>query len=266
MMFRIFSVLCLLSSVLCSQSYAKQPFEEMVKQVGIDQKLDQNVPLNLTFNDENGRSVELGRYFGMQPVVLVLVYYECPMICNLVLQGVVKAFRVLQFEPGKEFQVVVASIDPKEKPELAAQKKENMLKEYKRPESEHGWHFLTGSEESIKALADSVGFRYVYDAETKQYAHAAGLTVLTPQGKISRYFYGTEFSAKDLRFALIEASQNKIGTLVDQFLLLCYHYDPSLGRYGFAIQNALRVGGALTLLVMGGLILPSLYRERVSSK
>src|SRR3990167_7270361 len=187
----------------------------ILSEIGIDQRLHAQVPLDLTFTDESGRQVRLGDYFGKRPVVLALVYYECPMLCTQVLNGLVSALGVLKFDVGREYEVVVVSINPKETPELAAQKKQAYLERYKRPQSSAGWHFLTGPDSSIKPLASSVGFRYMYDAEIDQYAHAAGIEVLTPKGVVSKYFYGIEYSPRDIRFGLIEASEERIGTPID---------------------------------------------------
>jgi protein SCO1/2 len=222
--------------------------------VGIEQLLDQPLPADLEFVDDQGRSVRLADYQGERPVILVLAYYECPMLCTLVLNGLATSLDILKFDVAKDFEVVVVSIDPGETPELAAQKKANHVARYDREGSESGWHFLTGREESIRKLADSVGFTYRYDPDLDEYAHAAGIMVVTPDGKLSRYFYGVEFSPKDLRFALVEASQNRIGTVVDQMLLYCYRYDPDAATYSPVISRIVQVGGALTLIGVVSLI------------
>ncbi len=234
----------------------------LLKQIGIDQKLHQQVPLDLAFTDETGREVTLGDYFGKRPVVLALVYYECPMLCTQVLNGLVSALGVLQFDAGREFDVVAVSINPKEGPGLAAQKKAAYLDRYKRPETAAGWHFLTGKDESIKRLADAVGFRYAYDEEIGQYAHGAGIEVLTPRGVISKYFYGIEFSARDIRFGLIEAADERIGSVVDDVLLLCYHYDPTTGKYGATALTAIRIGAVLTVLGFLSFLFVSIRHDR----
>lgn len=216
--------------------------------IGIDQKLDSQVPLDLTFRNEKGESVKLGDYFGSKPVVLQLVYYDCPQLCNQVLSGFVTALRGLKFVPGNEFTVVTVSFDPKETSDLAARKKESYIKSYGKPEAAAGWHFLTGDEAEIKQLAETVGFRYAWDEATRQYAHASGIMVTTPAGRLSRYFYGVEYAPRDLRLGLVEASEGKIGTLADAVLLLCYHYDPTTGQYGLIVMNLIRVGGVLTLI------------------
>ncbi|MBS1912096.1 MAG: SCO family protein [Bacteroidetes bacterium] len=220
---------------------------EVVNRVGIDQRLNEQVPLDLEFTDETGRKVRLSEYVNTKPVVLVLAYYQCPMLCSEVLNGLVKSMRVLDFDAGKEFNVLTVSINPKETPQLAAEKKTNYIKNYGRPGAENGWHFLTGEQSQIDALCTAAGFRYVYDPNTEQYAHAGGIMVLTPTGRLSRYLLGVEFSPNDLKFSLMEASANKIGTPVDQLLLLCYHYDPTTGKYGFAIMTVLRIAGIITV-------------------
>jgi protein SCO1/2 len=222
-----------------------------LKNVGIEQKLDAQVPLDLAFRDETGKPVRLSDYFGRKPVVLNLVYYQCPMLCSEVLAGLTGALRVLKFDVGKDFNVLTVSFDPKDTPELAAAKKAEYIKRYKRPGAEQGWHFLSGSQESIAALTDAVGFQYQYDAKTGQFAHATAIMVLTPEGKVSQYYYGVEFAPKDLRLGLVQASDHKIGNLVDAVLLYCYHYDPATGKYGAVITRILRLSGAATILVMG---------------
>jgi protein SCO1 len=234
----------------------------IMERVALDQKLDAQVPLDLTFRDEEGKAVRLSDYFRDKPVVLSLVYYNCPMLCTEVLNGMKGVFRHLPMVIGKDFHVVTVSIDPTETPSLAAAKKEKYLQGYEHPEGASGWHFLTGEEQQIRTLADAVGFRYVYDEQTKQYAHAAGIMVLTPGGKVARYLYGVDYLIKDMRLALVEASHNTIGSPVDQVLLLCYHYDPATGKYGLAVMNLLKITGAITILVLGGFITIMLRRER----
>lgn len=236
----------------------------ILESVGLDQKLGSQAPLDLQFADESGARVRLGDYFGEKPVILTLVYYECPMLCTLILNGTVRALRTLEFSAGQEFEIVTVSIDPGETPALAAQKRAEYLDIYRREGAESGWHFLTGEEEQIRALAESVGFRYAYDPETDEYAHASGIMVLTPGGVVARYFYGVEYSPRDLRLGLIEASESRIGSPVDQVLLFCYHYDPLTGKYSFTIMNILRVAGALTLLGIVTLIVTLLRREAKS--
>lgn len=227
-----------------------------LRDVGIDQKLSHQLPLDLAFRNENGEAVKLGDYFGKKPVVLSLVYYECPMLCNQVLNGMASAFKVLSFKAGEEFDVVTVSFDPRETPALATAKKKTYvgyLPEAKRPSAARGWHFLTGDSESIKQLTEAVGFHYHFDEATNQFAHASAIMIATPEGKLARYFYGVEYSPKDLRLGLVETSQNKIGSPVDQLLLFCYHYDPATGKYGAVVMNMVRVGGIATLLAMVGM-------------
>ena len=224
-----------------------------LRDVALEQKLDHQLPLDLVFRDESGQEVKLGQYFGQKPVVLALVYYDCPMLCNQVLNGMVTSFRVLPFQMGKEFDVVTVSFDPRETNELATAKKKvyvNYLPEKMRPAAASGWHFLTGDAENIAKLTDAVGFRYHYDEETKQFAHASGIMLATSQGKLARYFYGVEYPPRDLRLGLIETSANKIGSPVDQLLLYCYHYDPSTGRYGAAVMRIMRIAGVITVLMI----------------
>jgi protein SCO1 len=224
--------------------------------VGIDQKLNEQLPLDLMFRNEKGDLVKLGDYFGRKPVVLSLVYYECPMLCTQVLNGMVGAFKVLSFKPGDEFEVVTVSFDPRESSALATSKKKTYvgyLPDGKRGSAENGWHFLTGDSENIKRLTEAVGFHYHFDQATNQFAHASAIMVTTPEGKLARYFYGIEYSPRDLRLGLVEASQNKIGSHVDQLLLYCYHYDPATGKYGAVVMNLVRAGGVITLLAIGAM-------------
>ncbi|MDT5296118.1 MAG: hypothetical protein QOJ76_2998 [Acidobacteriota bacterium] len=227
---------------------------EVLKKVGIDQRLNSQLPLDARFRDEAGRDVRLGEYFREgKPVVLTLVYYECPMLCNQVLNGTVGAFQALQFTPGKEFEVVTVSFDPREGPELAAKKKDTYLKRYRREGAAEGWHFLTGDKEAIDALAQSVGFRYVWDEQSQQFAHASAIMVATPGGRLSHYFYGIEYSPKDLRLALVESSEGKIGSPVDALILYCYHYDPATGKFA-PVMAVLRAAGVLTVFGLVGLL------------
>lgn len=232
------------------------------KEVGFDQKLGEQVPLDLVFRDESGREVRLAEYFGKKPVILHLMYFECPMLCDMAIEGLLRSLRALSFDVGKEFDVVTVSFDPREGPELAKGKKANVVETYARPGAAAGWHFLTGSEASIRALTKAVGFRYVWDAEQKQFAHATGVVILTPGGRISRYFFGIEYSTKDLRLGLIDSGTEKVGSLTDQLLLMCYHYDPRVGRYTPAITRLLKAGAALTVLGLAAFIATMLRRER----
>ena len=234
----------------------------MLKEVGIDQKLDAQVPLDLEFSDEAGQAVTLRQFFGARPVVLALVYYECPMLCTQVLSGLAGSLQGMSFTVGKEYDVLVVSFDPGETPAMATSRKREFLRRFIRQSTPENIHFLTGREASIKALTGAVGFRYVYDASIDQFAHPAAITVLTPAGHVSRYLYGVEFAPRDLKLALVEASSGKIGTLTDQMLLFCYHYDPETGKYGLVIMNFVRAAGALTVLLLAGWIVFSLRRER----
>lgn len=235
-------------------------------EVGIDQNLNAQLPLDLEFADETGHVTPLRRYFGHQPVVFCLVYYECPMLCNQVLNALTESLRAIDFTPGKDYQLVVISFDPRETPHLAAVKKKNYVIRYTRPGADVGWHFLTGNEANIKAVSEAAGFRYRWDAERGQFAHASGIMVATPEGKLSRYFYGIDYPTRDLRLGLVEASANKIGSPVDQFLLLCLHYDPLTGKYGMAISAVLRVSGGLTVFALGLFMFITLRRERRQSR
>lgn len=230
------------------------PPPQILNNIEIEQKLNSPVPLELPFKDENGRAVKLGDYFGKRPVVLALVYYDCPMLCTEVLNGMVSAFSVLKFDIGKEYDVVTVSFDPREKPELARAKKETYLRRYGRPGAEQGWHFLTGEPESINALTKAVGFHYQWDPQTQQFAHGTALMMLTPQGKIAQYYYGVEYSPKDLRLGMVEAAQGHIGTVVDQILLYCYHYDPRTGKYGAIVSRVMQIAGVITVVVLGGFL------------
>ncbi len=222
-----------------------------LKNVGIEQHLNEQIPSALTFRDETGKAVQLGDYFGKKPMILNLVYYQCPMLCGEVLSGLESALRVLKFDVGKEFDVLTISFDPKETPEMATAKKAEYLKRYGRPGAAGGWHFLTGPPASIDALTKAAGFQYQYDPKTGQFAHATAIMVLTPEGKIAQYYYGVEFAPKDLRLGLIQASENKIGTVVDQVLLYCYHYDPDTGKYGAIISRVLQLAAGATVLILG---------------
>ena len=225
-----------------------------LKNVGIEQHLDEQIPPDLTFRDETGKSVRLGDYFGKKPVILNLVYYQCPMLCGEVLSGLESALRVLKFDVGKEFDVLTVSFDPRETPDMATKKKGEFLKRYGRPGAAAGWHFLTGPQESIDALTKAAGFQYQYDPKTGQFAHATAIAILTPEGKIAQYYYGVEYAPKDLRLGLIQASENRIGTLADQVLLYCYHYDPTTGKYGAIIARVLQLSGLATVLLLGVLM------------
>ncbi len=225
-----------------------------LQNVGVEQHLDGQVPPGLSFVDDTGRAVKLGDYFGKKPLILNLVYYNCTMLCGEALAGLTGAMKMVKFNVGDEFDVLTVSFNPQETPEIAAAKKQDYLKRYGRTGAASGWHFLTGPAESIDALTKAVGFQYQYDPKSSQYAHATAIMVLTPQGRISRYFYGVDYPPKDLRMGLVEASQGKIGNAVDQVLLYCYHYDPETGKYGAIVANILKLGAGLTILLLGGLL------------
>lgn len=222
-----------------------------LKHVGIEQHLNQQIPPRLQFRDETGKPVELGDYFGSKPLILTLVYYQCPMLCGEVLQGLASALRILNFDVGREFDVLTVSFDPKETPEMAAAKKATLLQQYGRPGAAEGWHFLTGAQAAIDGLTKAAGFEYEYDPKTQQFAHATAIMVLTPQGRIAQYYYGVEYAPRDLRLGLVQASENKIGSVVDQVLLYCYHYDPDQGKYGVIISRILKLAAAATIVLLG---------------
>ncbi len=231
-----------------------------LKNVGIQQNLEQPIPPDLTFTDDLGRSVRLGDYFGKKPMILNLVYYNCPMLCGEVLSGLENSLRRMKFDVGKEFDVITVSFDPHETPEMAAKKKAEFLHRYKRAGAEQGWHFLVGQQDAIDALTKAAGFQYQYDEKTKQFAHVAAILILTPEGKIAQYYYGIEYPPKDLRLGLVEAGAGRIGNVVDQLLLYCYHYDPEQGKYSATILRVLRVAGVATMLFLGTFIFVMIRR------
>jgi protein SCO1/2 len=233
-----------------------------LREIGFDQNIDQLLPLDIPFADEHGRVAPLASYFGTRPVVLVFVYYECPMLCTTVLNALAGSLNVMSLEPGKDFDIVTISFDPRETPALAAAKKETYLQRYKRPGAAAGWHFLTGTQSSIDRAAKAAGFRFVWDDGLKQFAHPTGIIVLTPEGRIARYLFGIDYGPRDLRLALVDASAGKVGSTVDAFLLYCYHYDPMTGRYGVAIMRAIRVAGSATVISLGLFIGIMVRRER----
>ncbi len=232
----------------------------LLRDVSFDPQLNGALPLDLTFRDEASRPVHLGDYFGRKPVILALVYYQCPMLCNQVLDGLVSSLKTLTFNAGQQFEVVAVSFDPRETSAMAEAKKNGILQHYRRAAGDHGWHFLTGEQPAIEALTRAAGFRYAYDIKANLYAHASGILILTPQGKISRYFYGIEYAPRDMRLGLVEASQGKIGSPVDHLLLFCYQYDPTVGKYGAVVMRLVRLGGMATVLIILGFIF--LFRRR----
>jgi protein SCO1/2 len=233
-----------------------------LKEVTIEQRLDSQLPLDTAFRDENGRNVKLGDYFGKRPVVLALVYYDCPMLCTQILNGMVRAAKVLTLQPGKDYDILAISFDARETPKQAAAKKAVYVQEYGHPEMAGAFHFLTGQPDEIKRVTDAVGFKFKWDVYNAQFAHASAIYVLTPQGKLSKYFYGIEYSPKDMRLGLIEASHNRIGTAVDQILLFCYHFDPTSGKYTLVAMRILRAAGAATILMLGGFVFIMLRRDK----
>jgi protein SCO1 len=224
---------------------------DILKDVGIDQKLNEKIPLDLAFRDEQGNQVALSQFFGQRPVILSLVYYNCPMLCTQVLNGLEQGLKDVSMDAGNQFNVVTISIDPAEKPPLASAKHELYTGLYGHPGAAQGWRFLTGDEPQIKKLASALGFRYAYDPETKQFAHTSAIMILTPDGRVSRYLYGIQFPSRDLRLGLVDASAGKIGTPIDQVLLFCYHYDPVTGKYGLLISRVIQAAGLLTILAVG---------------
>ncbi len=232
-----------------------------LRDVGFDQRLDAQVPLDIRLRDEAGREVRLGDYFGDKPVLLSLAYYTCPMLCTLHLEGLARSLKPLSMSVGKEFTVLTVSFDPRDTPERAAEKKQHTLARYDRPGAERGWHFLTGDAEQIAALTEAVGFRTQYDEQRGEYAHPAGIVLLTADGRVSRYLFGIDLAPRDLRLALVETAERKIGSLVDQVLLFCFHYDPAMGRYSGIALSSVRIGGILTVLALVGLIGGALLRE-----
>lgn len=260
------------SSLLCSMPFAvtvaaqERPTEReaqaVLEKVDYAQLLNEQVPLDSVFTDESGKQVQLAQYFGKRPVILVMVFYECPMLCTEILNGTLRMMQELEFTAGKEYEVVTISIDPREGPVNAMAKKNQYLRRYDREGTFDSWHFLTGQEPEIRRVADSIGFKYFWDEQTAQYVHASGITVLTPTGRISHYFYGVQYDPGDVRLGLVEASANKIGSPVDKLLLFCYHYDPSSGKYNVAVMTFVRVFGVFTVLAMIGGFFMLMRRDR----
>jgi protein SCO1/2 len=232
-----------------------------LKNVGIQQNLNQQIPPDLVFTDDLGRKVRLGDYFAQKPLILNFVYYGCPMLCGEALSGLESTLRVLKFDLGKEFEVITISFDPKDTPEMAAKKKDQFLRRYNRPGAERGWHFLVGQPAAIDAVTKAAGFQYQYDEKTGQFAHSTAILVLTPKGKIAQYYYGIEYPPKDLRLALVEASENRIGNVMDELLLYCYHYDPEKGKYSATVMRVLRLMGVATMLCLGALVFVLIRRN-----
>jgi protein SCO1 len=252
------SLACLSGTSALAQLQSK----DLAKDVAIEQRLDAQLPLDLEFVNEKGEKVRLGDYFHEKPIILNLVYFRCPMLCTQVLNGTLRSTQAMKFTIGDEYEIVSVSIDPTDTPEMAAAKKETYVNSYRREGADKGWHFLTGKQEAIDKLADTVGYKYRYDERSNQYAHASGIMVVTPQGRVSRYLYGIDYNPNDLRLALVESSENRIGSAVDAFLLMCYHYDPQTGKYGLIIDNVLRVAGIVTMFVLGGFLWVMFRQER----
>jgi protein SCO1/2 len=238
------------------------PGPEDLRRIGFDQHLGEQAPLDVPLRDEAGRLVQLAEYFGTKPVILTLNYYSCPMLCTVELNGLLSSLRTLSFDVGDQFEVVTLSIDPAETPALATAKKAGYVRRYGRPGAQSGWHFLTGDETSIRRLTRAVGFRYAYDRVSGQFVHPAGIVILTPRGRIARYLYGVEYPPRDLRLALIEASAQKIGSPVDQVLMLCFRYDPASGKYTLLIVNIMKVLGIITVAALGASLLVMFRRDR----
>ena len=237
----------------------------ILDKVGIAQHLDQQLPLNLTFTDDAGKQVQLGSYFGSKPAILALVYYQCPMLCSEELNGLVSALLMVDVTPGRDFNVIVVGIDPSEGTDLAAAKKRSYVKRYGKPETADGWHFLTGTQPSIDALTHSVGFGYVKipgpDGKLTQFAHASAIQIVTPQGKLAQYYMGVEYSPKDLRLGLAEASNNRIGSPVDNILTYCYHYDPGTNKHSLIVARVVQLGGLVTMVSLGGFMFVMFRRD-----
>jgi protein SCO1/2 len=252
-------VLATIAAPLCAQQGTTPA---ILREVNISQRLNEQIPPELTFRDENGNAVRLGDYFGKKPIVLSLVYFECPALCTEVLNGELRTMKVLSLDLGKDYEAVTVSFEPKDTPTLAKAKRDVYVGQYGRSGSAQSWHFLTGDQPSIDALTQAAGFHYAYDSANRQYAHAAAILVLTPEGRIARYFYGVQYPARDLRLGLVEASQGKIGTLTDHAILYCYQYDPMTGKYGLIVMNVVRAGGLLTVLALGLFMLIMFRRDR----
>jgi protein SCO1/2 len=250
------------SGYLSAPGAASQTMPQALREIGFDQNIDQQLPLDAQFLDEDGKTVTLGSFYGQKPVLLAFVYYTCPMLCTQVLNAMTATVSTLSLDAGKDFDLVLVSIDPRETPAQAMAKKMEYIHRYKRPGSEAGWHFLTGKEPEIQRVAKAAGFRYAWDEQTQQYAHPTGIIVTTTDGRMARYLFGIEYGPRDLKLALVEASQGKVGTFADQLLLYCYHYDPMTGRYGIYVMRTLRVAGVATVLAIGTFIVVMVRRDR----
>jgi protein SCO1/2 len=257
-----------LASAPASAGYKREPgvtssqLPKALQEIGFDQNLDQPVPLDVMFRDESGAAVRLGDYFGKRPVVLLFAYSDCPMLCTQVINGLSSALGVLSLAPGQDFEIVTVSFNPADTPASAAAKKKVYLERYARAGAAESWHFLTGDQPAIDRLTKAAGFRYAWDADTKQFAHPSGVIVLTPDGRLARYLFGIEYGPRDLRYAIVEASDGKVGNAADSLLLYCYHYDPMTGRYGVAVMRALRIAGAMTVVALGAFIVVMVRREK----
>jgi protein SCO1 len=257
------AILLALSGVAAVSTSAQQiTTPAILNKVGITQNLNTQIPPDLMFRDETGKSVRIGDFFGQKPIVLSLVYFDCPALCTEVLNGELRTMKAISLDLGKDFEAVTVSFEPKDTPALAKAKRDVYIGQYGRPGSTDHWHFLTGEQQSIDALTNVAGFHYAYDSSIRQFAHAAAILVLTPEGRIDRYFYGVQYPARDVRLGLVEASAGKIGTLTDQALLYCYQYDPMTGKYGVVVMNLLRAAGGLTVLVLGIFMTMMFLRER----
>jgi len=244
------------------QGRESQAQATITREVRLDQRLDSTVAKDATFRDETGKPVRIGDYLGTRPIMLILIQYRCTMLCSEEMKALAASLKALRFTAGEEFTLLTVSIDPREPPALAMEYKRGYLKDYNRPSAERGWHFLTGDEPNISRLADSIGYHYRYDSKTDQYAHPDGVIVLTPQGKIARYFFRLNYPARDLRLGLIEAASNRIGTPLDYFSLLCYHYNPATGTYGIAILGMVRLAGLATVVLILACVITMILRDR----
>jgi protein SCO1 len=265
---------CVVASAHAQAAPKLQPGEnvpnkmpDILEQVGIDQHLNQQIPLDLVFNDEAGQPVQLRQYFGSKPVILALVYFQCPMLCSQVQNNLTGALNgIVRFNVGRDFNVLTVSFDPRDTPQTAAKSKKTYMSRYRRAGAEQGWHFLTGRKDQIDALAGAVGFRYAWDPESNQFAHGSGIMLLTPDGRLAQYYYGIEYAPRDIQLGLIEASKGKIGNLADQVLLYCFHYDPTRGKYGAVIFNILRISAAATVLLLGGFMVIMFRRDMLAAR